>query len=281
MAGRQARRCPRCGSASRAEDERCPRCGALLDAELAAPPFVEEAGIPVQRFTSSVAGPPIAPEPFAQPERLNFSPSARPRILTYGVVRPLKYRRKNRAGLISLLALLALVLAGLAIGVGAQRMGGLARDALPFLFPPATATPFTQETPRPTAPVACTVAMVDPLAASALSSAQLTTGVRDASKQDYRPIDSVTRFTAGQQAYITFKIATAEAGTASVSFCTPSGVVPGLLDIPAGSTERYAQFSTRFAPQDAGAAVVTLTWNGAVAASLPFRVDPPATVPAQ
>jgi hypothetical protein len=281
MAGRQARRCPRCGSAARAEDERCPRCGALLDSTLAAPPFSEEAGIPVERFTASTAGPPIAPEPFAQPERLDISPYARPRILSYSVVRPLQYRRKNRAGLISLLALLALVLAGLAIGLGAQRMGDLARDALPFLFPSATASPFTHETLIPTAPVACTVATVDPLAASALSGAQLTTGVRDASKQDYRPIDSVTRFTAGQQAYLTFKIATATAGTASVSFCTPSGVVPGLLDIPAGSMERYAQFSTRFAPQDAGPAVVTLTWNGAVAASLPFMVDLPATVPAR
>jgi hypothetical protein len=55
-----------------------------------------------------------------------------------------------------------------------------------------------------------------------------------------------------------------------------------MLEIPAGSQERYAQFSTRFAPQDAASVgVVTLTWNGAVAASLPFTVDPPATVPAQ
>lgn len=280
MAGRYALRCPRCGSAARAGDERCPRCGALLDAALAAPPFADEGGIPVQRFTNSVAGPPVALEPFAQPERLNISPNARPRILSYGVVRPLKHRRKSRAGLFSLLALLTLVIAGLAIGMGAQRMGGLARDALPFLFPPATAT-ITQEIPIATAPVACAVATVDPGAASALSSAQLTTGVHDASKQDYRPIDSVTRFTVGQQAYLTFKIATAAAGTASVSFCASSGVVPGLLDIPAGSQERYAQFSTRFAPQDAGAAVVTLTWNGAVAASLPFTVAPQATVPAE
>jgi hypothetical protein len=277
MAERRALRCPRCGSAARAGDERCPRCGALLDAILAAPPYVADAGVPVQRFASSVVGPPIAPEPFAQPDRLNIAGGARPRILSYGVVRPLT-RRKSRAGLFSLLALVILVIAGLAIGVGAQRVGGLARDALPFLFPAATAT-FTQEIPTATSPVVCTGAAVDPIAAAALTNAQLTTGVRDASKQDYRPIDSVTRFTAGQQAYLTFKITTAQAGTASVSFCTPSGVVPGTLDIPAGSQERYAQFSTRFVSQDAGDAVVTLTWNGAVAASLPFTVDPPATAP--
>jgi hypothetical protein len=178
-----------------------------------------------------------------------------------------------------LLALITLVIAGLVIGVGAQRVGGLARDNLPFLFPAATAT-FTQEVPTATSPVVCAVATVDPTAAVALTSAQLTTGVRDPDKQDYRPIDSVTRFTVGQQTYLTFRIATAQAGTAGVSFCAPSGVVPGSLEIPAGSQERYAQFSTRFAPQDAGAAVVTLTWNGAVAASLAFTVDPPANVPA-
>jgi hypothetical protein len=124
--------------------------------------------------------------------------------------------------------------------------------------------------------------MVDPGAAAALTNAQLTTGVRDAGKQDYRPIDSVNHFTVGQTAYLTFKIATAQAGAAGVSFCAPSGVVPGSLDIPAGSSERYAQFSTRFTPQDvSSAAVVTLTWNSAVAASLEFTVGPQATVPAQ
>jgi hypothetical protein len=279
MAERRAARCPRCGSAARTGDERCPRCGALLTSVLSAPPFAENAsGIPIQRFVSSVAGPPVAPEPFAQPDRLNIAASPRPRILSYGVVRPLT-RRKSRAGLFSLLALVILVIAGLAIGVGAQHASGLARGALPFLFPAATAT-FTLEIPTATSPVACTSETVDPIAAAALTNAQLTTGVRDASKQDYRPIDSVTRFTADQQAYLTFKITTAQAGTASVSFCTPSGVVPGTLDIPAGSQERYAQFSTRFVSQDAGGAVVTLTWNGAVAASLPFTVDPQATVPA-
>jgi hypothetical protein len=280
MAERRALRCPRCGSAARAGEERCPRCGALLDSTLAAPPYALEAGVPVQRFASSVAGPPIAPEPFAQPERLSILPSARPRILSYGVARPLKQRGKSRAGLFSLLALIALVIAGLAIGVGAQRMGGLARDSLPFLFPPATATPLTQEVPTPTAPVTCAVATVDPTAAAALTSAQLTTGVRDADKRDYRPVDSVARFMVGQQAYLTFKITTTKAGTAGVTFCAPSGVVPGSLDIAAGSQERYAQFSTRFALEDAGVAVVTLTWNGAVAASLAFTVGPPATAPA-
>jgi hypothetical protein len=246
---------------------------------LSAPPLAENgAGIPIQRFISSVSGPPVAPEPFAQPDRLNITGSPRPRILSYGVVRPLT-RRKSRAGLFSLLALVILVIAGLAIGVGAQRASGLARDALPFLFPPATVT-FTQEIPTATIPVLCTSATVDRIAAAALTNAQLTTGVRDASKKDYRPIDSVTRFAAGQQAYLTFRIATAQAGTANVSFCTPSGVIPGILDIPSGSQERYAQFSARFAPQDVGAAVVTLTWDGAVAASLPFMVDPPATAPA-
>lgn len=280
MTERRLARCPRCGSAAREDDERCPRCGALLESALAAPPLVEDAGVPVQRFASSLAGPPTAPEPFAHPDRLPLATNTRPRILSYAVVRPLARRRKHRAGLLSLLALALLVVAGLAVGVGAQRARGLARDALPFLFPAATVT-FTQEIPTPTSPVACVIAAPDPVAAAALVSAQLTTGVRDAAKQDYRPIDSVSRFAVGQQAYLTFKIATAQAGTAGVTFCTPSAAVPGALEIPAGSRERYAQFSTRFAPQDAGrTGVVTLRWNGAVAASLAFTVDSPATVPA-
>ena len=134
MAERPAARCPRCGSAARAEDERCPRCGALLASVLSAPPFAESAsGIPIQRFASSVAGPPIAPEPFAQPDRLTIAASPRPRILGYGVVRPLT-RRKSRAGLFSLLALVILVIAGLAIGVGAQRVrwAGARRPAISF-----------------------------------------------------------------------------------------------------------------------------------------------------
>jgi hypothetical protein len=173
-----------------------------------------------------------------------------------------------------------LVIAGLAFGLWTQLAGGIARDALPFLFPAATPT-YTQEIPTATTPLACERSPVDSTAAAALANAQLTTGVRDAAKQDYRPIDAVTRFTTGQQAYLTFKIVTTQGGTAGVSFCTPSGRTPGMLEIPAGSQERYAQFSTRFAPQNAGGGVVTLTWNGAVAASLPFTVDPPATVPAQ
>src|SRR5215471_16804396 len=131
MAKRQPVRCPRCGSAARAGDDRCPRCGALLASVLSAPPFAEDtSGIPIQRFASSVAGPPIAPEPFAQPDLLTIAARPRPRILSYGVVRPLT-RRKRRAGLLSLLALVILVIAGLAIGVGAQSASGLARDALP------------------------------------------------------------------------------------------------------------------------------------------------------
>jgi hypothetical protein len=274
-------RCIRCGSAARREDERCPRCGALLETVLPAPPLLEDAsGAPVQRFAPSLAGPPVAPEPFAHPDRLGARTGARPRILSYGVVRALPMRRRRRrTGVVSLLALTLLVVVGLTVGVWAQGAGGLARATLPFLFPPATATS-GPETATPTVPAPCAVATVDPTAAAALTSAQLSTGVRDASQKDFRPIDSVTRFVSGQRAYLTFKIATTQAGIASASFCTPAGIVPGSLEAPAGRAGRTAQFSTRFASQDVGSGVVTLIWNGAVAASLAFTVDPPATVPA-
>jgi hypothetical protein len=279
MAEKRLARCPRCGSAAREEDERCPRCDALLAAIAPAPPFADDAsGVPVQRFASSLAGPPTAPEPFVHPDRLPLFTGAGLPIEASEATHPIA-RRKNRAGLLSLLALIALVGAGLAVGVVAQRAGGLTRGALPFLLPPATAT-FTEAVPTPTSPVICAIASADAAAARALTNAQLTTGVRDAAKQDYRPIDATSRFTVGQLAYLTFKIATPQAGTAGVSYCAPSGRVPGTLAVPAGSQQRYAQFSTRFAPQDVGGGVVTLTWNDAVAASLAFTVVPPATVPA-
>jgi hypothetical protein len=118
----------------------------------------------------------------------------------------------------------------------------------------------------------CGVASVDPAAAQALAHAQLTTGVRDEQSQDFRPVDNVSSFHAGSRAFITFAVGTQDGGTAGVTFCTPLGLFPGTLTIPPGSRGRYAQFSL-VTPQEAlGGGVATLTWNGAVAASLPFTI---------
>ncbi len=116
--------------------------------------------------------------------------------------------------------------------------------------------------------------LVAPVAAAAkeLTQATLTTGLRAPETQDFRPVDSVTIFHAGHRAYITFLVATATAGTVGVTFCTPAGQIPGALDVPARSNGHYAQFSVVLDAVHAGPGVVTLTWDGAVAASLPFTV---------
>jgi hypothetical protein len=253
------------------ESERCPDCGALAVASASAPPFLpDQYGVPVARFSPTSAGPPIAPEPYlplttsedespwsARAQR----PSARLRIM---LPQPSPRRLRLPIGLTVLLAVL--VLAGLAAGV-------IARDDgldLQLFLPPASQVQPTD--PPPTATPACLIGTISPDAAAVLSQATLTTGLRDPAAQDYRPVDSVTAFQAGQRAYITFQIATTQAGIAGVTFCTPAGQIPGILEIPAHSNGHYAQFSLPLDAATAGPCVVTLTWNGAVAASLPFTI---------
>ncbi len=145
------------------------------------------------------------------------------------------------------------------------------RSCLPPLLSGANQGQLTA-IPTDTPEFDCGVASADPAAAQALSHAQLTTGVRDEQTQDFRPIDDVSSFHASARAFITFAVGTLDGGMAGVTFCTPVGTFPGTLTIPPDSRGRYAQFSLILPKGALGAGVVTLTWNGAVAASLPFTI---------
>lgn len=282
--------CARCGAVlddEAREGERCPSCGALVAAASGAPPFLPDPyGVPVARFYPASAGPPVAPEPylpvdpsldpsldapddmapvFARPPR----PSARLRIM-------LPQPQPRRGSWLSLtltavltLSLGALVIAGLLAGTFARADGAGHWLGLP---PSGNAEPTD---PAPTATPVCLVQPIFAAAATALTQATLTTGLRNPATQDFRPVDSVRTFQAGQTAYVTFQIATTQAGTAGVAFCTSAGQIPGTLDVPAHSNGHYAQFSLPLDATGTGTGVVTLTWNGAVAASLPFTIEAP------
>lgn len=270
--------CARCGSAVSASDERCPRCGALAAAPSAAPPLLPDTqGIPVLHFSPTAFGPPVAPEPYLgldRPgERLDVRHAPYPRTQLRVVLPQPVYRRSESYPRLVLIltalavtCLAALVLAGLLVGL----LVGMGALTVPPGFAPGGVPPVAA--PTATATPSCATASADPAAAQALSHAQLTTGLRDEPGQDFRPVDDVNTFHIGTRAYITFQIATAQAGTIDVTFCTPAGRIPGSLDVPAGSTGRYAQFSILLQPSQIGAGVATLTWDGVVAASLPFTV---------
>jgi hypothetical protein len=100
----------------------------------------------------------------------------------------------------------------------------------------------------------------------------MTTALRDASKQDYRPRNTTTTFHAGQQAYITFELTSAVGGTVDVTFCTPHGNTVGTLHVPAGSVGRYGEFSIALDAADVGKCIATLAWNEIIAAEVRFTV---------
>jgi hypothetical protein len=263
-------RCVRCGAVIALESERCPRCGALATVVANAPPFVPDPhGVPVLRFSPASAGPPVAPDPYVRPERAADDAHVHRTLARLRMVLPAPRRRRSRRRLyVGLTLLLAvLVLAGHGAGVLA-RSGDLILQLGPLPFGGAP----QKLDPAPTAAPSCLVASVDAAAAQALTQVTLTTGLRAPESHDFRPVDSVTMFHVGHRAYITFLIAAATAGTAGVTFCTPAGQIPGALDVPTKSNGIYAQFSVVLDAAHASPGVVTLTWDGAVAASLPFTV---------
>ena len=262
--------CSRCGATISSDDERCARCGALAAVLVSAPPLLPDAqGIPVARFSPTPAGAPAAPEPYLSAETGLPLPLGRG---TAGLRLLLPLPTKRRAGpsLWTSMIFTLFVAGGLATGVLALT-GVLSLPLLPGAKGTSSQIPVP---PSATATPACLISSVVSTASAALSSAQLASGVRDEAAQDFRPVDNVSTFHAGTRAYLTFEIVTPATGTAEVTFCTPDGSIPGTLEIPAKSGGRYAQFSLLLPQRPLGDCVATLKWNGAVAASLPFTVEP-------
>jgi hypothetical protein len=268
-------RCAKCGKSIPPGVDQCPECGSFLGAVAGAVPLVPDpSGVPVAQFAPSTHGPPSSREPYssatityAPPRRGGYRPIDAP---------PIPARKKRPSGaarlILVVLALLTLALVGgLALARQMPAFGPLSPHS-----PQAGTGPQAPVTAAPTAtpPPTCPNATPDAAAARALTRAQLTSKLRDAAKKDYRPTDSVTTAHAGQPVYLTFRIATAARGTATVLFCLPQGQVPGIVAIPARSSGRYGQFTLQLPPGTSGEGTAILAWNGQTAAIVRFSVVP-------
>lgn len=264
-------RCPRCGAALAVGAAICGRCGNPVaqwaGASSPTVPSRPQGGVPVTRYDPSPYGPPVEADRQITPVTLLEADAETRRAIGYRPVElppppPRRRRGGRRLALLALTVLVALVLVAVALAHGAESLGqGTIRAG-------RAPVGVTQATTAP----ACSVNSVTPAAAKLVAHPQLTTGVRDAAKKDYRPIDNVTTFSSHQMIYLTFQVATTQAGSVSVAFCAPGLQASGQLAIPANSTGRYAEFSMMPTAANAGLATATILWNGKVAASLPFTI---------
>ncbi|HLZ22194.1 MAG TPA: hypothetical protein VKQ30_08740 [Ktedonobacterales bacterium] len=267
-------RCPRCGAALTEETAVCGRCGNPVApygaASASTEPLRTQAGVPVSAYAPSAFGPPVSGDRDITVVTLAEESGETRKVYGYRPVDlppPLPRRGGGRR---RIMVIGAAILAALLIAAAALAHGGvgLSLGALPTGSAPAQPAATTYAT----ATLTCAPRAVNPTAAKLLAHTQLTTGVRDAAKKDYRPVNSVTTFATSQTIYLTFEIVTSHAGSVSAAFCAPGLQALGRLAIPANSAGRYAEFSV--APGDAniGKATATVLWNGAVAASLPFTI---------
>jgi hypothetical protein len=261
--GQDMMRCAICGERLDEDAPICSRCGATVASGLRGG---AAAGLPTMRLAPSPAGPPVARDVIisAPPRPVDPPPVQRSRGYRPVVLEPKLRRRRSRGKSLPLAGLALLAVIGLAAGLVA-RLGGVP-------LPGFGTTAARQPTPTASAVPACLPATITAPAPHALAHLQLATHVRDLAKHDFQPVDSVTTVHAGQLIYATFEIATTSAGTAGLSLCTPGQRATGTLEVPTRASGRYAQFTLHFSSADIGQGVVTLTWNGAVTASLPFTI---------
>lgn len=233
-------------------------------------------GVPVEVYAPSRHGPPVARDSDAPPSAGHTLPAeahAAATIRRHGyhpvILPPAPPGRASRRwrfnrSVLGVLALFAVL--GLAAGVVARGgnvpIPGLAADA-----GHATAT----ATPTP----ACPAEPVIHTTAPALSSLQLTTGLKNLANKDYRPVNTVTRFTAGQTGYATFRVLSSQAGMAGMAICTSGHRFTGHpVQVPKGSSGLYVEYPLSFGSADVGQGMVTITWDGSVVANQGFTVVP-------
>lgn len=265
--------CARCGANLSPGASVCRACGqpvATGEAHSARTP----AGLPVGRYIPSSYGPPVRPDVVPRSSELENESPAR-RAFGYRPVElppPLPARGGTVRRALLRLCVLALLL------VGALTAVAYARGAQPLnaLFghtaPRGQSVPGQSATMTAAAFATCPTVPIDASAARVLAHVQLTTGLRNAASNDYHPVNAVDTFHPGQTGYVTFQLATNQAGTVGVVFCTPAGRITGNLSVVPGSSGRYGEFATQFASGDSGQGRVVLTWNGLGVAQLPFTV---------
>ena len=223
-------------------------------------------GTPVEVFEPSREGPPRAREthPFAWREGSSAStPPLQQRSVSYHPVTlpPTKSVRRGRSrGCVAtaFLGLAVLLVAGVLMALVSQYgWFGLTshsrtspRNAGTLV---ATAAASSSTCPRVSTYTQATPARLDQV--------EMTTGLRDSAHHDYRPVDSVTSFLVGERGYITFRIATNEAGTIHLRFCLPSRMIVGTLPVPSDSQGRFGEFGIDFASDDIGHGRAILYWG--------------------
>jgi hypothetical protein len=236
---------------------------------------IHASGPPVDPFAPTIYGPPIGPERFARA----YAPPdvhAAPRVEGYRVIAPpAPPVSRHQSGWLRGLAVVAglavlLLLAGGALAATGHSLPGL--SPLQGQSHPAIATTTVVPSPTP----ACPAPSVNPQAAQALDQVQLSTDVVGPALQ---PVDDVSSFAVGQTIHVVFHIQTTTSGAVNATFCTDGALSDANrpLTVPAGYATRLGpnargQFYLKLASTNTGPGLVTLTWNGAVAAVVPFTV---------
>jgi hypothetical protein len=251
-------RCSECGEAVEKFQRHCQACGAGLGPSILDERRDFQEGVPVVRYVPAPSGPPVVPDPLL-PRPWPSKPTSikRHAPLTRGAITAAPCRPPGDG-----------LRLGLVLLASAVMMLVLWQPGLPALASLVALTAI----PRPTTS-GCPVPHAAASAARAITAVQLVTRLRDPTHGDYRPVGLNGPVQSGQTAYLTFRITTNASGTVAVLFCTRAGHIRGTLSVPAGSDERYGEFSAAFARDDTGPGVAVVDWNGEVAAALSFVVS--------
>jgi hypothetical protein len=115
--------------------------------------------------------------------------------------------------------------------------------------------------------VVCPVPKIDSKAATYLTHAQLTTGLVDMAKKDFRPIDVASVFRVGQTVYFTFTVANNDAATLTANWCWGAAGNTSMFPLPVShSLGKEGYFDLRNLDQAAiGNGVLVVRWNDAIA----------------
>jgi hypothetical protein len=282
----RAMQCVKCGRPLQLLDTVCPLCGhpVVRDASAGAVPGEQDLTVisspPVDPFAPTVYGPPVGAEPgLAIPQPYEPDTSYPPKwVGGYVPLAPRPaVRERIRLGClpavaaISGLALVAVLMMGAFLASGVRLAG---------VNLPGSGARSGAQTPPKTLASPCPISAVSPTASQALTEEHLSTGIvnRDPNHIDLRPVGTTSTFAVGETIYVTYQFATNQAGTVRGEFCandmSGENVATASQSVPSGYRDGRGEFHllTPLTTANIGQGVVTLTWNGAVAAVLVYTV---------
>jgi len=122
--------------------------------------------------------------------------------------------------------------------------------------------------------VVCAIPSIDPTAARDLTRAQLTTGLVNIAKKDFRPIDVANTFHVGQTVYFAFTVASNDSAMLTANWCWGAAGNTSMFPLSVShSLGKEGYFDLRNLDQAAiGNGVLVVRWNDAVAYVGPFIV---------